>query len=299
MSNLITTGLIGFALLGMGTVVHAQDDVDCNKCVDASDIAGQAVNSSKIKKSAVTTNKIAKQAVTTHKIAPGAVTRGKIADGAVTLKKVTPKLSNSLGQFCLPDETVVGMDENGNFVCESKLAQSQLDALDTRLTALVDELSSKLVIGDFAATHSGMYDVYVLESNAYGCGSTVDFLSLDFEGRQIYFRDQEISSTAFRSETTTAIADGTTLTIVNQPLRKVQTRLSGLLEIVPDSENGPGIPVIGINPDGTLSIDGGDPLGSMSADGSMFTLLADYEATEGTDPVCTDTASIYITGYRR
>lgn len=88
MSNLITTGLIGFALLGMGTAVHAQNDVDCNKCVDASDIAAQAINSSKIEKSAVTTKKIAKKAVTAHKIAAGAVTSGKIKNGAVGLAQI-------------------------------------------------------------------------------------------------------------------------------------------------------------------------------------------------------------------
>ena len=100
MSNSIRNFLIAiapFALLAISVEVYAQaDDVDCIKCVDASDIAGQAVNSSKIAKQAVTAGKIAKQAVTSSKIAPGAVTSGKIKNGAVTTSKISPELASSI-----------------------------------------------------------------------------------------------------------------------------------------------------------------------------------------------------------
>ncbi len=115
MSKLIRTVLIGIApiaLLGLGAEVHAQaNDVDCTRCVDGKDIAREAV----------TTNKIGKRAVTTGKIAPEAITTGKIADGAITGKKVSPKLKNAIGTFCVPGQVVIGMDDNGNFVCESPL----------------------------------------------------------------------------------------------------------------------------------------------------------------------------------
>ena len=97
MSKFIRTFLIGIAVLIMGAEVHAQDDVDCVKCVDTSDIAGGAVNTSKIRKKAVTTTKLAPQAVTT----------AKIANGAVTVAKVSPKLSRAIGTSCPAGESVV------------------------------------------------------------------------------------------------------------------------------------------------------------------------------------------------
>ncbi len=52
MSKFIRTFLIGMAaiaLLGLGAQVHAQaTDLDCSQCVDATDIASQAVTTKKI-----------------------------------------------------------------------------------------------------------------------------------------------------------------------------------------------------------------------------------------------------------
>jgi hypothetical protein len=80
MSISLKTLLLGGALLIVGTQAHAQaKDVDCVRCVDTSDIAGEAINTYKIKPKAVTTSKLAKQAVTTSKIAPGAVTENKLS----------------------------------------------------------------------------------------------------------------------------------------------------------------------------------------------------------------------------
>jgi hypothetical protein len=95
------------------------DDVDCVKCVDKSDIALEAVNSLRIKDGAVTTSKIKAGAVGTSRLRNSAVTTEKIEDGAVTVDKVAPKLSNAIGQFCMPGQAVVGMDASGNFVCEN------------------------------------------------------------------------------------------------------------------------------------------------------------------------------------
>ena len=118
----IRTILIGIALLGLGTQVHAQaNDVDCFQCIDTRDIATKSVTRNKITAKAINTSKLAKQAVTKEKIAPGAVTSGKIKDGAVTVAKVAPELSNAIGTFCPPGESIVGMDTDGHFVCESKL----------------------------------------------------------------------------------------------------------------------------------------------------------------------------------
>lgn len=123
MLNLIKTPLMGItliALLGLGVDVHAQaaNDVICNKCIGPTDVASKAFGTAKIDNKAVTAPKLANKAVTSVKINSQAVTTGKIADGAVTIPKVAPELSNALGQFCIPDQAVVGMDASGNFECE-------------------------------------------------------------------------------------------------------------------------------------------------------------------------------------
>ena len=122
MSKFIQTFLIGIALLGMSAEAHAQDQIDCFQCVDTRDIAPAAI----------TTGKIKHRAVTTGKLAPRAVTTGKIKNGAVTINKVSPELSNAIGMFCLPDETVVGMDVNGNFSCEVPQTLASDDLSNTR-----------------------------------------------------------------------------------------------------------------------------------------------------------------------
>ena len=125
------SALVLVALLGLGADVHAQaSNVNCSRCVDAGDIApeavttgkiaNRAVTSKKIESGAVTNGKIANRAVTTKKINPEAVTTGKIQDGAVTVDKVALPLKNAIGTFCAPGQFVVGMDATGNFVCEPR-----------------------------------------------------------------------------------------------------------------------------------------------------------------------------------
>ncbi|MCH7765385.1 MAG: hypothetical protein IH916_02380, partial [Acidobacteria bacterium] len=132
------------ALLGLAAEVHAQaaTDVDCNGCVDISDIAAQAVGAAKLKDGAVTrdklrnnsvnTGKIQGGAVTTKKIRAGAVTTAKIRDGAVTAAKAAPELSNAIDTFCMPDETVIGMDASGNFTCQLPQTLASDGSFNTR-----------------------------------------------------------------------------------------------------------------------------------------------------------------------
>jgi hypothetical protein len=127
------TSVAGITLiiaLTLNAKAYAQaTDVDCSGCVDSGDIAGGGVTTSdiaagavttgKIDNRAVTTSKIGTRQVTTAKIKPRAVTTSRIKDGAVTVDKVEPALKNSIGTFCPPGESAVGMDETGNFACES------------------------------------------------------------------------------------------------------------------------------------------------------------------------------------
>lgn len=116
--RIFLTGIVPIALLAAGAEVLAQDDVDCSGCVETKDIKFQAVTTNKIAKGAVSNAKLAKKSVTNAKVAKNAVTSNKIKNGAVTISKVSPELSNSIGTFCTPGETVVGKDVNGNYVCE-------------------------------------------------------------------------------------------------------------------------------------------------------------------------------------
>ena len=54
MSKHLQTILAAIGLLGIGAQVHAQaSDVDCFKCIDTRDIAGEAVTTYKIRPQAV------------------------------------------------------------------------------------------------------------------------------------------------------------------------------------------------------------------------------------------------------
>ena len=65
-------------------------DLVCNECVQASDIAPNAVNNSKIANAAVTAAKLASNAVTVAKIANNSITAAKITTAAVTFAKIGP-----------------------------------------------------------------------------------------------------------------------------------------------------------------------------------------------------------------
>ena len=84
MSNLNRIPIIGIALivlLGLGAEVHAQTatDLDCNKCVERSEILEQAISSSKIK--------------------GGAVIRSKIRDNSVNESKLSANLQDRLNEI--------------------------------------------------------------------------------------------------------------------------------------------------------------------------------------------------------
>lgn len=94
------------------------DDVDCYRCVDAPDIAGQAVNEWKLAPDAVSTEKIQNLAITTAKLAPQAVGEWKLKSDAVS----TPKIQNGA-------------------VTDSKLATSLLATIN-KLVADVEALQA-------------------------------------------------------------------------------------------------------------------------------------------------------------
>ena len=76
--------LICLCLVGLAGEASAQaTDVVCSRCVDTSDIAGEAITTWKLGAKAVTGSKIKNDAVTTPKIKGQSVTAPKIANGAI------------------------------------------------------------------------------------------------------------------------------------------------------------------------------------------------------------------------
>jgi hypothetical protein len=93
------TQFITWLLLLSCSGLYAQaTDVDCVKCIDSKDIAGEAVTTFKLRQQSVIAGKIASEAVTTSKIRQQAVTSAKIKNGAITDKKLSPALSDSIAE---------------------------------------------------------------------------------------------------------------------------------------------------------------------------------------------------------
>ena len=117
----IVKNLLGLCVLLLSTapaLAQTATNVKCDGCVNTGDIATNGVRRSNIQNFSINTPKLNNFAVTTEKIKTGAVTESKIADGAVSVNKVSAELAAAIGTFCPSGEAVVGMDENGQFVCE-------------------------------------------------------------------------------------------------------------------------------------------------------------------------------------
>ena len=89
-----------FSLPLAGARAQVAADVVCNKCVNTTDIANEAVTFRKIKPGSVGNSRIADEAITWDKIKPGNVGTGRLANGAVTEPKLAdgavtmPKLAS-------------------------------------------------------------------------------------------------------------------------------------------------------------------------------------------------------------
>ena len=106
--------LSGFAMTGAGAA-----DLVCNKCVDTSDIAKQAVSANRLKAGAVRTGKIADGAVTGTKILDGTVTGADLAPGAVGNGNLA---ADAVTGATIQDGTVGGADITGGAVGAGHLA---------------------------------------------------------------------------------------------------------------------------------------------------------------------------------
>ena len=123
-----TPALLSLALLGagiQGAAAQTASDLTCNACVQASDLAANAVKTSELSNAAVNTEKLANNAVTVAKIANNAVSAAKIAAGAVSSAKIGP---NAVNRFKIPDGAVTAAKLAPGAVNSAKIAD---DAVTT------------------------------------------------------------------------------------------------------------------------------------------------------------------------
>ncbi len=99
--------LIAIVVFSPAAFAQTATDVNCSKCVDASDLAKKSVGSGKLKSDAVSTNKIK----------DGAVTARKLADGAVTADKLAPGVGGGWGGYRV-------RDSQGNVIGEMSAAEA-------------------------------------------------------------------------------------------------------------------------------------------------------------------------------
>ena len=84
------------AVLAAGGAWAQANDLVCNECVQAVDLAPNAVNNSKIANGSVNAAKLAANAVTVAKIANNSITTPKLTTASVTRQKIAPNAINSL-----------------------------------------------------------------------------------------------------------------------------------------------------------------------------------------------------------
>jgi hypothetical protein len=164
--------LVGVFVLGTGVVPVAGaviDALDCNRCVDTTDLRGSAVTSTKLKDGAVKTADLGADAVTTAKLKSGSVQRTTIKSGAVSLKKLTPGLLmagrvNSDGTLIAGTEGVSAQRTGtGRYNLAFPVSIAQCVMTATHTAELIESLGSSVNV----ATRVSVADDHALEVNVW------------------------------------------------------------------------------------------------------------------------------------
>ncbi|MEX0964032.1 MAG: hypothetical protein WDZ52_08350 [Pseudohongiellaceae bacterium] len=163
------------------------------------------------------------------------------------------------------------------------------------LRSLVESLQGQ--IGSGEDSYAGTYAVTLVEQSNFGCGLTTDPATvLGTPAGLGYFQNQAISSATTSSSVFTASSDGMMLSMPDYVLVRQELRLSGSYEeelrVEGDFDSA-------IGADGSLFFDPGPEsefYGQMSADGSMFTILARGRFVDGG---CEDSYTVSLIGVRK
>ena len=127
MRNTLPLAALAVSLLAVtaGDARAQATDLVCNECVQATDVAPNAVNNSKIANAAVTAAKLASNAVTVAKIANNSITAAKITTAAVTFAKIGP---NAVRTSKIANAAVTAAKIAPGAVKSSKIAEGAVTA---------------------------------------------------------------------------------------------------------------------------------------------------------------------------
>ena len=129
-SSLISFFVSTGAALGLavGQASAQATDLVCSACVQATDLAPNAVNNSKIGNGAVNAAKLAANAVTVAKIANNSITTAKISTAAVTAVKIGPNAVNTakIANAAVTAAKIAGGAVNANKIADGAVSSAKI-----------------------------------------------------------------------------------------------------------------------------------------------------------------------------
>ena len=156
-----TAGVLAFSgLFWLSTEEAAAQATDlvCSACVQATDLASNAVNNSKIGNGAVNAAKLAANAVTVAKIANNSITTAKITTAAVTAVKIGP---NAVNTAKIANAAVTAAKIAGGAVNANKIADGAVSSAKIQNAAIT---GAKLADGAVTAAKLGLLDKTFVEA---------------------------------------------------------------------------------------------------------------------------------------
>ena len=139
--TLKTLGLAGgvalMASLAESAAWAQASDLVCTECVQAGDLAANAVNNSKIANGSINAAKLAANAVTVAKIANNSITSAKLTTAAVTAAKIGP---NAVNSFKIANAAVTAPKIAPGAVNATKIANSAVSFEKLAADVLLEHL---------------------------------------------------------------------------------------------------------------------------------------------------------------
>lgn len=189
MKKSLVSLMIGLLMLGAGNVLaessgsglsngHTAEDVQCNGCVNDTDIADGAITDSKIS-GTIAGSKLGSHTHNGSDIVDGTITTSKISDGAITDAKITGPISTSKLNIGTTPDTVAAGDHNHDALYQKKygnvvVAKSGGDF--TSIQAAIDSISP---------TAENPYLIKVMPGTYVGDITMKSYIHLQGAGRDV------------------------------------------------------------------------------------------------------------------